>query len=45
VIFDYQDSKMFNQAVSYRTKNYNESDKKVKVMTSLFAGSLEVKRV
>lgn len=45
VIFDYQDSKMFNQAVSYRTKDYNESDKKVKIMTSLFAGSLEVKRV
>lgn len=45
VIFDHHDSKMFNQAVSYRTQNYNESAKKIKIMTSLFAGSLEVKRV
>jgi lia operon protein LiaF len=45
VIFDQQESKMFNQTVSYRTKNYVEAEKKVKIMTSLFAGSLEVKRV
>jgi lia operon protein LiaF len=44
-VFERKDTKMFTQNVSYRTKNYLESDKKIKIMTSLIAGSLEVKRV
>ncbi|MBY6037503.1 cell wall-active antibiotics response protein [Fictibacillus nanhaiensis] len=45
MIFDQHDPKMFNKVVSYRTKDYVECEKKVKIVTSLIAGSLEVKRV
>jgi lia operon protein LiaF len=44
-IFDRHEPKMFNQTLFFRTKNYGEAEKKVKIVTSLFAGSLEVKRV
>ncbi|WP_310260193.1 cell wall-active antibiotics response protein LiaF [Fictibacillus barbaricus] len=44
-IFEHHDPKMFNQNLFYRTKNYADAEKKVKIMTSLIAGSLEVKRV
>ncbi|MBN3546226.1 cell wall-active antibiotics response protein LiaF [Fictibacillus barbaricus] len=44
-VFDQNEPKMFNQTLSYRTKGYMEAEKKVKIVTSLFAGSLEVRRV
>jgi lia operon protein LiaF len=44
-VFEHHEPKMFNQNITFRTKNYQASEKKVKIMTSLIAGSLEVKRV
>ena len=44
-IFDRSESKLFNQTLFYRTKGYGEANKKIKIVTNMFAGSLEVKRV
>lgn len=44
-IFDQPEPKVFNQTLFFRTKDYGEAEKKVKIVTSLIAGSLEVKRV
>jgi lia operon protein LiaF len=44
-IFDHHEPNMFNRTLSYRTKDYKDTEKKVKIVTSLIAGSLEVKRV
>ena len=44
-IFDRSESKLFNQTLFYRTKGYGEADRKIKIVISMFAGSLEVKRV
>jgi lia operon protein LiaF len=44
-IFDRHEPNMFNQTIVYHTKEYAAAEKKVKIVTSLVAGSLEVKWV
>ncbi|MFC0186828.1 cell wall-active antibiotics response protein LiaF [Fictibacillus aquaticus] len=45
VIFEKSEQNIFNQTLYYRTKEYATADKKVRVLTSIGAGTLEVKRV
>lgn len=44
-IFDSTSEKMYNQTVAYRTENYDESLQKIKIITSMGMGRLEVKRI
>ena len=44
-IFDYEEPGLFNKVLSYKTNGYEEASEKVKLVTSMFAGDLEVKRV
>lgn len=45
IIFDQADEKLFNQTLIYRTENYDEAFRKIKIVTSLGIGRLEVKRI
>lgn len=45
VIFEAEDEKLFNQTLSYRTENYDEALYKIKIVTSIGIGRLEVKRI
>lgn len=44
-ILDLQDEKMFNQSLQLHTADYESANQKVKIVSSMFAGNLEVKRV
>jgi lia operon protein LiaF len=44
-IFDYEDHKVLNHSLSYYTPHYRESNQKVKIVTSMLIGDLEVKRI
>jgi lia operon protein LiaF len=45
VIFEKSEQNIFNQTLHYRTKEYSSAEKKVRILTSIGAGTLEVKRV
>ncbi|KAF0820693.1 MULTISPECIES: cell wall-active antibiotics response protein LiaF [unclassified Cytobacillus] len=44
-IFEYEESKMFNQHLHLQTPGFDQSGQRVKIFTSFAAGDLEVKRV
>lgn len=44
-IFHHQENKVFNQILSYQTADYQHAGQKVKIITSLITGDLEVKRI
>jgi lia operon protein LiaF len=44
-IFDNHDAKTFNQTLHYQTEQYDQADRKIKIITSIGIGNLEVKRV
>ena len=44
-LFHHEEPGVFNQVLSYKTSGYEEASEKVKLVTSMFAGDLEVKRV
>ncbi|WP_026695921.1 cell wall-active antibiotics response protein LiaF [Peribacillus kribbensis] len=44
-ILQEQEPKMFNQNIIYQTGGYEDAPQKVKIMTSLISGDLEVKRI
>jgi len=44
-ILNHQQDKTFNQTLSYQTEGYYEADQKVKIITSMIVGDIEVKRV
>jgi lia operon protein LiaF len=44
-IFDYEESKMFNQHLHLQTPGFDQSGQRVKIFTSFAAGDIEVKRV
>ncbi|WP_408009342.1 cell wall-active antibiotics response protein LiaF [Pseudalkalibacillus sp. A8] len=43
-IFEHHEPKMFNQCLSYQSAGYDQSHHKVKIITSMVVGDLEVKR-
>ena len=44
-IFQHQESRVFNQVLSYQTEQYGDAGQKIKIITSFVIGDLEVKRV
>lgn len=44
-ILEHEEKSIFNQTVHFHTENYKEATQKVKIVTSIFVGSLEVKRI
>lgn len=44
-ILEHEEKSIFNQTVNFHTENYKEATQKVKIITSVFVGSLEVKRI
>ncbi|UOQ95222.1 cell wall-active antibiotics response protein LiaF [Halobacillus shinanisalinarum] len=44
-IFQYRKTKLFNQTMSYRTPDYVTNKPRVKIITSIVSGDLEVKRI
>nr|WP_315362429.1 cell wall-active antibiotics response protein LiaF [Cytobacillus firmus] len=44
-IFEYEESKMFNQHLHLQTPGYEQSGQRVKIFTSFAVGDIEVKRV
>ncbi len=44
-IFDEIEERVLNESIMFRTKDYDTASQKVKIMTSMFAGHLEVKRI
>jgi lia operon protein LiaF len=44
-IFEYENMKEINQSLAYFTPQYNGAEQKIKIVTSLLIGDLEVKRV
>ncbi|TYS67163.1 cell wall-active antibiotics response protein [Sutcliffiella horikoshii] len=44
-ILEQEEKSILNQTVHYQTANYREATHKVKIVTSIFVGSIEVKRV
>ncbi|WP_167578701.1 cell wall-active antibiotics response protein LiaF [Jeotgalibacillus proteolyticus] len=44
-IFDYQSTRLWNESVAFQSQTYTEAHQKVKILTSAWAGDLEVKRV
>ncbi|WP_347552517.1 cell wall-active antibiotics response protein LiaF [Pseudalkalibacillus hwajinpoensis] len=44
-LFHHEEPRVFNQVLSYKTKGYEEASEKVKLVTSMFAGDIEVKRI
>lgn len=43
-VFKHHDSRLFNQTMIYQTPNYEESEQRIKLVTSMLIGNLEVKR-
>jgi lia operon protein LiaF len=44
-VFDYHESNMFNQVFHLQTPGYEKAEQKVKIITSVFLGDIEVKRI
>ncbi|MFC3884546.1 cell wall-active antibiotics response protein LiaF [Bacillus songklensis] len=44
-ILNEYDSKVFNQVLRFQTSQYEKAEQKVKIMTSMMVGDLEVKRI
>lgn len=44
-IFNKVNERVLNESIFYQTKNYSEASQKVKIITSMMAGHLEVKRI
>lgn len=44
-ILDKEEKSILNQTVHYQTEHYKEATHRVKIITSIFVGSIEVKRV
>ena len=44
-IFDFQETKIFNQSTQVQTPGFTQSEQRIKIFTSLLVGDLEVKRV
>lgn len=44
-IFGVYHGRLMNKSLHYETKNYNTAHQRVKIVTSLFSGDIEVKRV
>ncbi|WP_442598024.1 cell wall-active antibiotics response protein LiaF [Neobacillus sp. D3-1R] len=44
-VFEHQESKMFNQVFHLQTPVYEKAEQKVKILTSVFFGDIEVKRI
>lgn len=44
-IFELQESKVFNQALQVQTPGFEQADQRIKIVTSLLVGDIEVKRV
>ncbi|MFD1739847.1 cell wall-active antibiotics response protein LiaF [Bacillus salitolerans] len=44
-IFDHYEDRVFNQSLHYQTENYLEAEQKIKIITSMLIGDIEVKRV
>jgi lia operon protein LiaF len=44
-VLDFNESKMFNEVFHLETPEYEDSDKKIKIITSIALGDLEVKRI
>ncbi len=45
IIFEADNEKLFNQTLLYRTDKYDEASQKIKIVTSMGIGRLEVKRI
>jgi lia operon protein LiaF len=43
-VLGYNEPKMVNQTVSFQTEGYDRAQQKVKIITSMIVGDLEVKR-
>lgn len=44
-IFQHSESKIFNQTLFYKTPEYEHAGQKIKIVTSMIIGDLEVKRI
>ncbi|MDG5786875.1 cell wall-active antibiotics response protein LiaF [Evansella sp. AB-P1] len=44
-VFQHEHASLLNQTFSYHTENYGESGTKVKIVTSILSGDIEVKRI
>lgn len=44
-LFDFHDVKKFNQVYHAKTPGYDQADQKVKILTSLIVGNIEVSRI
>ncbi|WP_026907304.1 cell wall-active antibiotics response protein LiaF [Paucisalibacillus globulus] len=44
-IFDEKDTNLINKSLLYQTENYDTTYPRVKIITSLFSGDIEVKRI
>lgn len=44
-ILNKRHEQLINQQLSYQTKDYNETQTRVKIITSVFSGNIEVKRI
>ncbi|WP_101842259.1 cell wall-active antibiotics response protein LiaF [Halobacillus sp. Marseille-P3879] len=44
-IFQYRNTKLMNQTISYQTPNYSTRKPRVKIVTSIGSGNIEVKRI
>jgi lia operon protein LiaF len=44
-VFHRQETKVFNQTLHFHTPEYDKAEQKVKIVTSIISGDIEVKRV
>lgn len=44
-IFHHEIPKVFNESVTYQTENFDQSLHKIKILTSIISGNVEVKRI
>ncbi|MDQ0218612.1 cell wall-active antibiotics response protein [Peribacillus cavernae] len=44
-IFQHQETRVFNQILSYQTEDYQHAAQKMKIITSVLTGDIEVKRI
>ncbi|WP_026678272.1 cell wall-active antibiotics response protein LiaF [Fictibacillus gelatini] len=44
-VFDYREPRLFNETLNVQTPGYGDSVQKIKIITSMITGNLEVKRI
>lgn len=44
-IFDYHETRLFNQRCQFQTAGFEKADQRIKIFTSLLVGDIEVKRI